>query len=271
MGLDGVEIFINPSASHHELRKLHRRVDLIKEATLKSGGVYLYANQQGCDGDRLYYDGCPLIACNGEIVAQGTQFSLDDVQVVSATVDLDDVRAARASKSRGMQAVLSQRINGGRGFERIEVDYDLGERDEWNKGTSTPSVPTHPEPATRAMQAKYLRPEQEIAYGPACWLWDYLRRSRARGFFIPLSGGIDSCATSVIVHSMCRLVVDACQQGNKQVLEDVQRICEQDAHWVPASPQQVANHLFVTCYMGTENSSNETRERAKHLAQDIGA
>jgi hypothetical protein len=44
MGLDGVEIFINPSASHHELRKLHRIVDLIREATLKvsrqNGGGY---------------------------------------------------------------------------------------------------------------------------------------------------------------------------------------------------------------------------------------
>jgi hypothetical protein len=35
MGLDGVEIFTNSSASHHELRKLNRRVDLIKEATMK--------------------------------------------------------------------------------------------------------------------------------------------------------------------------------------------------------------------------------------------
>lgn len=35
MGLDGVEIFTNSSGSHHELRKLHTRVDLIKEATLK--------------------------------------------------------------------------------------------------------------------------------------------------------------------------------------------------------------------------------------------
>ncbi len=38
-GLDGVEIFTNSSASHHELRKLYRRVELIKEATLKLGGV----------------------------------------------------------------------------------------------------------------------------------------------------------------------------------------------------------------------------------------
>jgi hypothetical protein len=35
MGLDGVEIFTNSSGSHHELRKLHTRIELIKEATLK--------------------------------------------------------------------------------------------------------------------------------------------------------------------------------------------------------------------------------------------
>lgn len=35
MGLDGVEIFTNSSGSHHELRKLFTRVELIKEATLK--------------------------------------------------------------------------------------------------------------------------------------------------------------------------------------------------------------------------------------------
>ena len=37
MGLNGVEIFTNSSGSHHELRKLHTRVDLILEATRKVG------------------------------------------------------------------------------------------------------------------------------------------------------------------------------------------------------------------------------------------
>ena len=122
LGLDGVEIFINSSASHHELRKLYRRVELIKEATMKLGGIYLYANQQGCDGDRLYYDGCAMIALNGAIVAQGSQFSLRDVEVVTATLDLDDVKSARTSKSRGMQSVRLQEINQGRGFPRVRAD-----------------------------------------------------------------------------------------------------------------------------------------------------
>lgn len=35
MGLDGVEIFTNSSASHHELRKADQRVNLVKSATTK--------------------------------------------------------------------------------------------------------------------------------------------------------------------------------------------------------------------------------------------
>lgn len=32
-------------------------------------------------------------------------------------------------------------------------------------------------------------PMEEIEMAPALWMWDYLRRSGARGFFLPLSGG----------------------------------------------------------------------------------
>jgi NAD+ synthase (glutamine-hydrolysing) len=47
LGLDGVEIIANGSGSHHQLRKLNTRVELMKSATTKLGGAYLYANQQG--------------------------------------------------------------------------------------------------------------------------------------------------------------------------------------------------------------------------------
>ena len=32
--------------------------------------MYLYANQKGCDGGRLYFDGCAMVWVNGELVAQ---------------------------------------------------------------------------------------------------------------------------------------------------------------------------------------------------------
>jgi NAD+ synthase (glutamine-hydrolysing) len=48
---------------------------------------------------------------------------------------------------------------------------------------------------------------EEIAFAPALWLWDYLRRSGARGFFLPLSGGADSAAVASIVASMSRILI----------------------------------------------------------------
>jgi NAD+ synthase (glutamine-hydrolysing) len=55
LSYNGVEVFVNTSGSHHQLRKLNVRIDAIKAATVTCGGVYMYANQQGCDGGRLYY------------------------------------------------------------------------------------------------------------------------------------------------------------------------------------------------------------------------
>lgn len=258
LALDGVEIFTNSSGSHHEFRKLNTRMELITEATKKCGGVYLYANQRGCDGDRLYYDGCALIVVNGEVVAQGSQFSLEDVEVLTATVDLEAVRSHRLSASFGIQTTASNRP-----YPCVEagVGSMSARRLEFNP-TVTP---------TKTREIKYYSVEEEIAFGPACWLWDYLRRCKAAGFFIPLSGGIDSCATSVIVFSMCRLVVQAAQEGNEQVISDARRLAGNDESYVPSDPKEFCGRIFHTCFMGTENSSKETRDRAKQLANDIGA
>lgn len=53
----------------------------------QSGGIYLYANQRGCDGERVYYDGCAMVAINGDIVAQGVQFSLNDVVCINIYIN----------------------------------------------------------------------------------------------------------------------------------------------------------------------------------------
>jgi hypothetical protein len=57
----------------------------------QAGGVYLYANQRGCDGSRLYFDGCASVLLNGSVLEQGRQFGLADVEVVTAAVDLEEV------------------------------------------------------------------------------------------------------------------------------------------------------------------------------------
>lgn len=251
MSIDGVEIFTNSSASHHVLRKSYLRTDLIKTATSKNGGIYLFANQKGCDGDRLYYDGCAMIAVNGHIVAQGSQFSLDDVEVLTTTQDLEDVRAYRADKTSG-------KLTANEVYPRVRVNFTLSLADD----VYMPSV--------QPIQIRFHTPEEEISLGPACWLWDYLRRSSQAGFFLPLSGGIDSSATACVVYSMCRQVCFAVSHGNEQVLADARRMVS-DHGYVPKDPRDFCRRVFTTCYMASENSSQDTCRRAKELAEQIGS
>ncbi|KAI5101338.1 glutamine-dependent NAD(+) synthetase, partial [Silurus meridionalis] len=252
MGLDGIEIFTNSSASYHELRKADQRVNLVKSATTKSGGIYLFANQKGCDGDRLYYDGCAMIAINGDIVAQGTQFSLDDVEVLTATLDIEDVRSYRGERCHPHMDYEHKP------YERIKVDFSLSDcKDTF--------LPTH-----QAVDWVFHTPQEEISLGPACWLWDYLRRSGQAGFLLPLSGGVDSASSACIVYSMCVLICQAVKDGNDQVLEDVKRLVS-DSSYRPEDPRELCGRLFTTCYMGSENSSEDTQNRAKELAAQIGS
>ncbi|NXE68458.1 NADE synthetase, partial [Calcarius ornatus] len=252
MGLDGVEIFTNSSGSHHVLRKAHARVDLVNSATAKVC-AFLLESSKGCDGDRLYYDGCAMISMNGETVAQGSQFSLDDVEVLVATLDLEDVRSYRAEiSSRNLAA---SKVNP---YPRVKVNFALSCPDDLAVPTCMP------------IQWRHHSPEEEISLGPACWLWDYLRRSKQAGFLLPLSGGIDSSATACIVYSMCHQVCLAVKNGNADVLADARRIVN-DGTYIPEDPREFCKRVLTTCYMASENSSQDTCNRAKLLAEQIGS
>ena len=256
----------------------------MRSASSKAGGVYLYANQRGGDGSRLYYDGCALVACNGDILAQGSQFGLQaraasarnsarnsrrsldspsqftpqDVEVIVATIDLQQVRSARAAvPSRSRQAAIAPAVH------RVHVDFILGAPAYGSGG-----VPVSP---TAEIAARLHRAEEEIALGPACWLWDYLRRSGAGGYFLPLSGGADSSSTAAIVGIMCQLVVKAAAAGDEQVITDVRKVTRKAAPWLPADAKELCGMILHTCYMGTENSSAATRGRAAALAAELGA
>ena len=172
-----------------------------------------------------------MIVVNGNIVAQGSQFSLQDVEVVTATVDLEEVRSHRAIASRNMQASRQPELI------RLDLDVRLGGLEEYAEPNAGPSPVIEP---------RYHAPEEEIALGPACWLWDYLRRSHSAGFFLPLSGGIDSCATAVIVFSMCREVMKGIDQRNEQVIRDVRQVCAEPegSQWLPSSPQELCGCVF---------------------------
>lgn len=248
----------------------------MRAATAESGGVYVYANQRGCDGGRLYYDGCACVVVNGKVVVQGSQFGVTEVEVVTACVDLDEV----ASK-RGGVASFQEQASAAPAIPFIEVEdfFLCGINAAAAAATNGVNSSSHRNAlllTNPVVQAKYLLPEEEIARGPACWLWDYLRRSGASGYLLPLSGGADSSSVAAIVGCMCQMVVQAAQSGDEQVISDVTRILgttssDNNNTINTLTAEKLANRIFTTVYMGTENSSTETKARAATLATQIGS
>jgi NAD+ synthase (glutamine-hydrolysing) len=88
-----------------------------------------------------------MIAINGQIVARGTQFSLNDVEVVAATVDLEAVRAHRKVSSRSHQAAQAPV------YERVHIATRLDGGKPIRMG----------EDETPEKGMKYHTPEEEIA------------------------------------------------------------------------------------------------------------
>lgn len=148
MSLDGVEIISNGSGSYMELRKAYVTVDLVKSATFKSGGCYIFCNLRGCDGQRIYFNGCSSISLNGEIISRSKQFALEEVEVTTATIDLEDIRSYRNSiRSRTHLGASSP------SYPRIFVDFSLSPENDAVLPTAQP------------IEWVYLRPEEEIAQG----------------------------------------------------------------------------------------------------------
>ena len=57
-----------------------------------------------------------------------------------------------------------------------------------------------------------------------------------------------------------------------QVIADARRIVgePENSDYVPTDARELCGRIMHTCYMGTENSSAETRGRAKELAEALG-
>ena len=98
--MNSVYLTASPLVLCMQMRKLNTRLDLMRGATAKCGGVYMYANQQGCDGNRLYYDGCACIAVNGEFVAQ-VSACLTAMSTANGTPHLPDTTFVSTFVSNG--------------------------------------------------------------------------------------------------------------------------------------------------------------------------
>jgi NAD+ synthase (glutamine-hydrolysing) len=112
---------------------------------------------------------------------------------------------------------------------------------------------------------KYKK-EEEFAQAVGLALFDYLRKSRSNGFVLSLSGGADSSSIAVMVAEMVRRGL--AELGSEKFLKKIN--LDIDLH-PDHQEKQIVNKLLTTAYQGTKNSSDDTFNSAKNLAESIGA
>ena len=106
---------------------------------------------------------------------------------------------------------------------------------------------------------------EELAQAISLGLFDYLRKSKASGFVLSLSGGADS--------SMCAIVV---AEMVKRVSQEIgwPQFCERlnlDEQEINGNWRNAVGKILTCAYQGTKNSSSQTLHAAKSLAESVGA
>lgn len=239
-----VDAILNASASHFAFGKRDRRERLIREASRGLHAVYVYSNLVGNEAGRALYDGGCYVAVDGDVMASTPRFSFEEVEVASASVDLELVR-------RGYRRTVSapSSVEDPAGM-LVEVDFP------WERAAAP--VPAPPRAAWERV------PDSELAFEEftrvvALALFDYMRKARSRGYVISLSGGADSACCATLVAQMVSLGTRCLGAAGF-------------AARLGLDPGRPLMAQVLTCaYQPTENSGAVTRDAAAAVAGALGA
>ncbi|MFN8548610.1 MAG: nitrilase-related carbon-nitrogen hydrolase [Candidatus Eisenbacteria bacterium] len=245
----GADLILNPSASHFAFGKIEVRRQFVTEGSRAFGAAYVYSNLLGNEAGRAIYDGGALIATAGGIIAQGPRLTMNDFELTRAVVDLASARAARA-RTASFDPILTEHPG------LVPVEHTWPEA-----GPPTPRMA----PLAAWEDSPHFK-EEEFARAEALALLDYLRKARAQGYCVSLSGGCDSTVTAVLVHLMVRRgLEDLGASGLRARLGHIKSLDQAE------TAAEFTAKLLTTAYQGSANSSVVTREAARSVATSIGA
>jgi len=247
----GIDLILNPSASHFAFGKDDVRRRFVLEGSRSFASAYIYANLVGNESGRAIYDGGVLIASVGRMLAAGRRFSFADRVLVTADIDLDEIRLAQ---SRLAVVPVVDSVEGDRvdvGFIPRPAPSDVTEardhRDAWEHGGHVK--------------------EEEFTRAVSLGLFDYLRKSKSRGFIVSASGGADSSAVACLIAVAVHLAA-----GELSAVEAAARLRVAATMSPGDDPVRRIIGVILTCvYQSTENSGDVTRTAARGLAEALGA
>ncbi len=242
----GADIILNPSASHFAFGKHAVRRGFVIDGSRAFHVSYVYSNLVGNESGRAIYDGDAMIASGGTLLAEGKRFSYQPVSLTCATIDVEATQMTRARMGA------------------FEPELDGNESDVFEFSFDWPDCQLSQNPIEReswevSREIKFEEFTRAVGLG----LFDYMRKSRSRGFVVSLSGGVDSTAVVVLITYMFRRI---CQEiGIEGILDTIKYLGTLNAK----SAEDLTSALLTTVYQATKNSSSTTRNAAEAVANEV--
>jgi NAD+ synthase (glutamine-hydrolysing) len=127
---------------------------------------------------------------------------------------------------------------------------------------------------TKSFIAKntFISKELELRDALSLALFDYLRKSKSKGFVLSLSGGADSSCCAVLVAEMVKKGIE--ELGISYFLSKANLIglLSEPIHTdIEKQSTEIISKILTCVYQGTKNSSEPTFISAKKLANSIGS
>ena len=112
---------------------------------------------------------------------------------------------------------------------------------------------------------------EEFTIASTLALFDYVRKTKSRGFVLSLSGGADSSLCALLVaHTIRRMMRHYAMDDIAHMFDF--KVPEGSKNWPEFKKRNYVTEKLLTCvYQSTENSSSETYESARKLANSLGA
>ena len=255
----GVDLILNPSASHFAFGKNRVRQQLIIDATQEYGLSYVYANLLGNEAGRAIYDGDAYLAKDGRILKSGPRFSYRDWFLTG------DVLSFSGSESLRAPDMVTGMDDVDRGLVRSDFTWKETPLEVVREATET-SISGELD----WENSKYIK-EEEFSRSVSLGLFDYVRKSRSRGVVVSLSGGADSAA--VVCLSRLMLEFAQAELRDSGLSEKLDYLDFPESFFKSEDSDSIdplADFLILTAYQATTNSSEVTRAAAKEVAQGCG-
>lgn len=232
---NNVDVICNISASHFSFNKHITRKTLVENSSRELNVAYLYSNLVGNEAGRVIYDGDCIIANNGKVIHRSELLNFNNTQVITATVDVFQNKINKLqnqNKNKIYKFLLNSK-------------YYLNDKIVNNSYVEKEYTLEH-------------QFERAVSLG----LWDYMLKTKSKGFVLSLSGGVDSSVVAYLVNKMIDNAIDDLGDYAFDVLKENNIINDCN---------NIGKQLLTCIYQATDNSSKQTEKIASDFSEYIGS